>query len=313
METKTHSRDLHAIFDPIPSGTAFLSPSPEISFTALSGFLSEESRIRPGRNIKWKGAFLFSLLIHLLIGFALVTGVYSPDKRTVKTVNHWVVNLVTDLNALPKGLQEGTSEALTLITSKKKQPPAPEIKAAAEEKVIPVTRGETEISKPIEPAAEEKVPENFPETPPAVSPETVKQVGDTPIILQESMNQQIQMGQFALAMGANDQTKLLKMQYFLKNFKEQLRGLIRISIREDTLADFRDKTASIIIHYPLEEKEENIVTSPDSDMEWAHTLKEKIDWSSLTSPLKFGLPNKSLKIKVGLQDQNEILVMAELL
>jgi len=62
-------------------------------------------------------------------------------------------------------------------------------------------------------------------------------------------------------MGANDQTKLLKMQYFLKNFKEQLRGLIRISIREDTLADFRDKTASIIIHYPLEEKEENIVTS----------------------------------------------------
>jgi len=66
--------------------------------------------------------------------FCSGTGVYSPDKRTVKTVNHWVVNLVTDLNALPKGLQEGTSEALTLITSKKKQPPAPRLKPQQKKK-----------------------------------------------------------------------------------------------------------------------------------------------------------------------------------
>jgi len=55
-------------------------------------------------------AFFFSLLIHFLLLLGLTFANFNPDKRPVKEVDTWVVNLVPFQNSAPKGLKEGPAQ-----------------------------------------------------------------------------------------------------------------------------------------------------------------------------------------------------------
>jgi hypothetical protein len=281
---------------PLPEGNISLSFSAETP--------SEVSETALTRGVNSKAPFFFSALIHL-VALSLLLGVmYQPDKKPITKVNHWVVNLVTALKEEPKGPKSVTTEDRKLPAGAILPPPA---------KAAPVPR-EKKISwnesAPLQefPEASEPLPERSEQQtrPTPASPE-VKKVEHSFQIMQESVNNQVQAGQYLFGMKMGDQMMPLKIKYFQKNVKDHVFALLRTTISEEMTRTLQDQSALIEISYHEDGSVQNILFSSDSHGDLPDLIKD-VEWKSLTSPIQFGLPFKVVKIRIAVDSQNRINV-----
>ena len=90
-------------------------PAASIPLSFSGEIPAEETETAPTGRPNSKAPFFYSALFHLLI-FSLLLGVmYQPDKRPIREVNYWVVNLVTALKEEPKGPKAVAKENQKLL------------------------------------------------------------------------------------------------------------------------------------------------------------------------------------------------------
>jgi len=297
MEPRIYFSELNREGDsPLPEESISLSFSaeipPEVTETALT------------RGVNSKAPFFLSALIHLVI-FSLLLGVmYQPDKRPIRQVNYWVVNLVTALKEEPKGPKSVSTEdqklpAGAILPSPVKAAPVPREKKISWNESAPLQEF---------PEASEPLPEQSDQQtqPPLTSPE-VKKVEHSFQVMQESVNHQVQAGQYLFGMKMGDQMMPLKIKYFQKNVKDHVFALLRTTISEEMTRTMQDHSALIEISYHEDGSVQNILLSPDSHGDLADLIKD-LEWKSLTSPIRFGLPFKVVKIRIAVDSQNRINV-----
>ena len=105
----------------------------------------------------------------------------------------------------------------------------------------------------------------------------------------------------------------MKMRYFQKNLKSYLENILRASLSAEILETLQGKTVSIQLSYPEEANFPQIDFGEDSDPNLAEVLGEKMDWRTVTPPARYALPNKTMRIRVAVNDLGKIIVGVELL
>ena len=224
----------------------------------------------PGRANS-KAPFFFSALIHLVI-FSLLLGVmYQPDKRPIREMNYWAVNLVTALKEEPKGPQSGSTEDQKLPAGAIL--PAP-VKA---DPVVQEKKISWNESAPLQevPEASEPLPESSDQqTQPTLPSPEVKKIEHSFQIMQESVNQQVQAGQYLFGIKMGDQMIPLRIKYFQKNVKDHVFALLRTTISEEMTRTLQDQSALIEISYHEDGSLQNILFSPDSHGDLPDLIKD---------------------------------------
>lgn len=251
-----------------------------------------------------KAPFFYSALFHLFI-FSLLLGVmYQPDKRPIREMNYWVVNLVPALKEEPKGLKAGSTEDWKLpngaiLPAPVKAAPAPHEKKFSWNESAPLP----EFPRASEPVAEQ----SDQQTQPALTSPEVKKVEYSFQIMQESVNHQVQEGQYLFAMKMADQMIPFKIRYFQKNVRDHVFALLRTTISEERTRTLQDQSALLEISYHEDGSVQDILLSPGSHGDLADLIKD-LEWKSLSSPIKFGLSFKIVKIRIAVDSHNRINV-----
>ncbi len=277
-----------------PEGSVSLSAEipPEGSETALTG------------GVNSKASFFYSALIHLVTLSLLVGVMYQPDKRPIREVNYWVVNLVTALKEEPKG-------PTTISPQDQKLPPGAvlpgPVKAAPATQERNFSSDESALFQEF-PRVSEPLPEqSSQQTQPALIPLEGKETDNPSQVMQASAGNQIQMGQYLFGMRMGDQMMALKIKYFQKSLRDHVLALLRTTISEETIRTLQGQSALLEISYHEDGSVQNILFSPDSHGNLEDLIKD-LEWKSLTSPDKFGLSFRVTKIRIAVDSQSRINV-----
>ncbi len=125
--------------------------------------------------------------------------------------------------------------------------------------------------------------------------------------MQESVDRQVLAGQYLFGMKMDDQMMPLKIKYFQKNIKDQVLALLRTTISEEMTLALQDQSALIEISYLEDGSVQNVLIPSDSHGDLADSIQH-LEWKSLSSPIKSGLPFKVLKIRIAVDSQIRISV-----
>jgi hypothetical protein len=287
------------------SSDRFLSKSLPAPSPGASG--TSEDRL-----LNLKKPLLYSFAIHFIVILSLILGVYRPDKRPIKEMNYWVVDLVPLINAEPKGVQTSSPESQKFAALAEPPNPKSDVQTSAREEPFPVEVA-LDPPEPPELLADNLflgVPNEANRTP---SPEALRQAENPLVGMKESLGKQTQMGQYRFMMGTNSQMAAVGIKHFCKNVNQHVLSLLRRSISDEARSALLQKTACVEISYNEEGRIQKISTTSDSDPNFADILKDKIEWNSLSSPAKFGLPHKAVKLRVGIGPDGEFNLNLDLL
>jgi len=257
----------------------FLGPE---GFPFKNESFADDSGHGNGRSEFFQASIFYSLLIHLLVLLSLIVGVYRPDRRPIKEVDYWVVNLVPDINAEPRGLKKVPPKD---ILSKVKAP-------------LPLSS----------PAAEIQAPRKM-----EVPSEVEDQVAASFQGMTDSLENHVQSEQYIFRMKMNDPMLGMKIIYFQKSTHAYFQGLLHSSLSQEILRTLHGKWASANLSYLEDGRIQEVSFSPDSDLDLAQILKEKIPWHSLSAPRKFSLPHRTIKVSLAINDQGNFQVWVEVL
>jgi hypothetical protein len=266
-------------------------------------------RTLPG---KYGAALLYSLFIHLLILLVLLAVMHRPDRRPVKEVSHWVINLVSALKEGPQGPQTVLPEESHILAGPVQALSHREPPVVAAQKIPPEDRFLDSQESPPAPSVFPERPalEPFPPPPPWEG----KDVEGVLLAMQESASQQMQMGQYIFRMRMGDRVAGVKMKYFQQNAGTILNGLIGSVLPLETLKGFQGKSIILRILYREDGSLQEIsFDSLSEGVDLAQILKEKIPWETLTSPRKFGLPFQELKVRISIDPEGKPLSRISLL
>jgi len=270
--------------------------------------------LEPEGTVRRKyGAPLFgSLFIHSVILLLLLAVMHQPDRRPVKEVNHWVINLVSAVKEVPQGPQTVLPEESHFLAGPIRSIPHPQPPVSTAKKALPDDRSLDFHESPPAPSV-------FPERPalepfPSPFPLEGKDVEGALLAMQESANQQMQMGQYIFRMRMGDRMVGVKMKYFQQNAGATLNGLIGDALPLETLKGFQGKSITLRILYREDGTLQDISVEPASEgVDLAQILKEKIPWETMNSPRKFGLPFQELKVRVSIDPEGKPLSRISLL
>jgi hypothetical protein len=118
--------------------------------------------------------------------------------------------------------------------------------------------------------------------------------------VEETLRQQVQRGPDHYRMRIKAHLAAIGVKHFCQNANQHLLSLLQRSISQEAMSPFLQKTACLEIFYDQEGGLQKISTTSDSDPDFAALLKDKIQWDSLSSPGKYGLPHKAVKIHIGI-------------
>jgi hypothetical protein len=237
---------------------------------------------------------------------------HQPDRRPVKEVSHWVINLVSAVKEGPQGPRTVLPEESHALAGPVRSTPHSQPPVSAAKKAIPDDRFLDFHESPPAPSV-------FPESPilesfPSASPQEGKEAKGVLLAMQESANQQTQMGQYIFRMRMGDRMAGVKMKYFQQNAGATLNGLIGNTLPLETLKGFQGKSIILRILYREDGTLQEIsFDSASEGVDLAQVLKEKIPWEILTSPRKFGLPFQELKVRVSIDPEGKPLSRISLL
>lgn len=257
-------------------------------------------------------ALLYSLLIHLFIALLIFWGVHQREKRPIKEAAYWVVNLLPMFNAEPKGPKVDSPQDQILDTRPiaprphAEMPTSPKRELFSDENVAPGP--EIQISSSSSQVGDDASmgkPNENDSLPPV---EAAKQLDPTLQEVGAPVSQQVQMGQYILRMKMNDPMLVMKLKFFQQNLKSQLEGLIRTSVAEEVLKALDGRTTTIKVLYLEDGGIQEVSFDPDSDGDLTQILKEKIEWNTLASPKKFGLPFKGIRLYFVVNTKGQINV-----
>jgi hypothetical protein len=239
---------------------------------------------------KYAGPLLYSLIIHSIILLFLLAVLYQPDRRPVKEVSHWVVNLVSTIKDGPKGPQTVLPEEPHAIagpiqpTPEPQAPPSVEVKSALEDGFLPFHESALD---------------------PPASPTEEKRAEGAVFAMQESADQQLQMGQYLFRMRLGDRMIGVKMKYFQQTSSAHLSGLIQSAIPEDLRKTLQGKSTVVRILYQEDGTLQEILFDSGSEDPFIQILKDGIQWDALKAPRKFGLPFREMKVRIGLDAEGK--------
>lgn len=260
----------------------------------------------------FKKPLFYSFLIHLIVILSLIVGVYRPDQRPLKEFNYLVVDLGSLINAEPKGPEKGLSGIQIFEFGVSGSIPELELAALPKKKIssnLPVADPE-EFSKALAegPVAEDRKEENPPVFHEALKP------GENPLeAIKESLDRQIQMGQYRFMMRLNPQIAAVGVKHFYNNVHEHVLRLLQRSFSEETIENLLEKAASVEIFYDEDGGLQRVAITSESDHDLADLLNEKIQWNSVAPPAKFGLPNKAVKLHIGIDHNGKFDLNVNLL
>lgn len=243
----------------------------EKSVSLSAGIPSEgsETVLTGGGNSK--ASFFYSALIHLVILSLLLGVMYQPDKRPIREVNYWVVNLVTALKEEPKGPTTISPEDQKLPTGAILPGP---MKAAPASQVRNFSWNESALFQEF-PGVSEPLPEqSSQQTQPALTPLEGKKIENPGQVMQASADKQIQMGQYLFGMKMGDQMMPLKIKYFQKNLRDHVFALLRTTISEEMMRPLQNQSALVEISYREDGSLQDILLSSDSHTDLADLIKD---------------------------------------
>ena len=247
---------------------------------------------------KYTGPLLYSLFIHSIILLLLLAVLYQPDRRPVKEVSHWVVNLVSTIKDGPKGPQTILPEEPHAIAGPIQPTPEPpaspsmEVKSTPEDGLLPLRES------PLDSAALPDSPSA--EFPPAASSAEEKRAEEAVFAMQQSADQQLQAGQYLFRMRLGDRMTGTKIKYFQKTSSAHLSGLIQSAIPEDLRKTLQGKSTVVRILYQEDGTLQEILFDSGSEDPFIQILKDGIQWDALNAPRKFGLPFREMKVRIGI-------------
>ena len=250
---------------------------------------------------RYAGPVLYSLLIHSLILLLLLAVLYQPDRRPVKEVSHWVVNLVSVIKDGPTGPQTVLPEEPHAVagpiqpTSEPPDPVSREAKSALEDGLLPLQESRLEsLAVPDSPSAE---------FPLAAPPAEEKRPEEAVFAMQQSADQQLQSGQYLFRMRMGDRMVGMKIKYFQQTSSTHLSGLIQSAIPHDLRKSLQGKSTVVRILYQEDGTLQEILFDDRSDDPFIQILRDGIQWDSLNAPRKFGLPFREMKVRIGIDAQ----------
>ena len=268
---------------------------------------SPEGLEREGTARGRYGAPLFgSLFIHLAIFLLLLAVMHPPDRRPVKEVSHWVINLVSSVKEGPQGPQTVLPEESHTLAGPVQSTPQPEPPASTAKKTLPPGHFLDFHESPPSPSGSPENPtvESFP----AASPHGGKEVEGALLAMQESAHQQMQMGQYLFRMRMGNRMVGVKMKYFQQNAGATLNGLIDNTLPLETRKGFQGKSITLRILYREDGTLQEIsFDSASENVDLAQVLKEKVPWETLTTPRQFGLPFQELRVRVSIDPEGKPL------
>ncbi len=282
------------------------SPFSEPPSSEEEGITASHENLSPA-PFNLKATLFFSFLLHFIIVAGLVIGAYRQDKRPVKEVAYWVVNLVTLVNAETRGSEKGSSKT-TMPEGLRK---AANLKLEKE----PIAKETTPRPKPEEGSTVAKEvagePTDIPQAPP---PLPVSHPGENSLkLMQDAVSSQVQAGQYRFVMKMPDQMMAFKFKHFQKSVRDQAAALLKTSLSDETMGRLLKQRAAVEIYYLEDGSLQNVSFTQDSDQDLVSFMQEKISWHSLSPPAGFALPNKAMRLRIGINDQGQINVGVELL
>lgn len=247
---------------------------------------------------RYAGPVLYSLFTHSIILLFLLAVLYQPDRRPVKEVSHWVVNLVSGIKEGPKGPQTvlpEESHAIAGPIQPTPEPPAPPsigVKSALEDGLLPFHESALDSATvPDTPSTE---------FPPAASPAEEKRAEGAAFAMQQSADQLSQTGQYLFRMRLGDRMIGTKIKYFQQTASAHLNGFIQSAIPEDLRKTLQGKSTVVRILYQEDGTFQEILFDSASDDPFIQILKDGIQWDALNAPRKFGLPFREMKVRIGI-------------
>lgn len=276
-----------------------------------------KGRTEEGHFSFFRQSFFFSLLIHLTLFLALLWGFSQTDKRPIHSVNYWVVNLITEWNAEPKGVRSGNIEGATLALPKKqekpKPDPAPTIPHEIPLSLVATVDTETFVIPEENTLALRRAEEDPSPTIQPILPPSGIEMENALKVMKDTMNREIQLGQVLFSMRMQDQVAGLKIKYFQRNTRIYLENTLQGAIAEEERIALQGKSASAKISFSENGIPPEIAILKESDPTLAAILNERIDWRTVSSPSSYALPHKSLNVRVAVSDTGNITVRVELL
>jgi hypothetical protein len=252
---------------------------------------------------RYAGPLLYSLFIHSIILLFLLAVLYQPDRRPVKEVSHWVVNLVSAIKEGPKGPQAVLPEEPHAIAGPIQPIPKPEapssmgLKSTAEDGLLPLQESSlNSLAVPESPSAE------F--SPPA-SPAEEKRAEEAVLAMQQSADQLSQTGQYVFRMRMGDRMIGMKIKYFQQTASAHLSGLIQSAIPEDLRKTLQGKSTVVRILYQEDGTLQEILFDSGSEDPFIQILKDGIKWDALNAPRRYGLPFREMKVRIGLDAEGK--------
>ena len=252
---------------------------------------------------KYAGPLLYSLIIHSIILLSLLVVLYQPDRRPVKEVSHWVVNLVSAIKEGPTGPQTVLPQEPHAFAGpiqpipKPEAPPSMGLKSIPEDGLLSLQEFPlNSLAVPDSPAAEFSMP---------ASPVEEKRAEEVVVAMRQPADQLSQTGQYLFRMGMGDRMTGVKMKYFQQTATAHLTGLIQSAIPEDLRKTLQGKSTVVRILYQEDGTLQEILFDDRSEDPLIQTLKDGIKWDALNTPRKFGLPFREMQVRIAIDPEGK--------
>jgi hypothetical protein len=246
---------------------------------------------------------IYSLFVHLIILLLFLGVLHLPERRPVKEVNHWVINLVSAVKEAPQGPKTLLPEESHILAGPVQPAPKPLAPVSPGEKTSPAgsVLSFQEFPQTAEVGPESQTQESLPAPPLSET----KNAEGAILAMQESADNQLQMGQYLFRMRMGDQMMGVRMKYFQRSASAHLSGLIQGAIPEEIRKTLQGKSTVVRILYQEDGTLQEILFDSGSEDPFIQILKDGIHWDTLNAPRKFGLPFREIKVRIGIDSEGK--------
>lgn len=248
-----------------------------------------------------RASILFSALVHSGALLFLIPGIYSPEPPLIPGIG-FRVELVAPVQAGIRKEGEGAREMRPKQPRKGPSPEA-EIPSVEEKKTAP---GPVLLSPDLSPGSPEKAADRNP-------PEGGEGKGEGWQTLRVPAGDRWPAARQFFQLTTNVPISPLSLKNYLLHTNEQITRLIQDSIPLEVWPTLFKKNAGLEISYLEDGIFRSVSFDPGSDEDLAGILKQNIDWTSVRSPARSGLPHQTVKLRVGIDDAGRIKLRLDLL
>ncbi len=240
--------------------------------------LTDEPVLRRTQKTLFKKYLFFSVLIHLsFAGFlwAHLQGESNPT-RTARIIPVFVVSGIDS--------QKDPGQTARIPAPSLREGRLDEVSAANAEMTAPVDA--PDVANPTPAFSKAENAPAFPLSSPSPSPWAVK----TPPLFFSS-----------------------NVKKFFIHVQDQLPGLLQRSLPAEGLDELKGREREVRILFNPEGRIQNLTVDSGGEEILSRLFKEQVPWDSLLNPLQFGLPNRTVLLRIGIGEGGKISVYADLL